>query len=212
MQKKVFILVLALILLVGCTKIDNSDLKHADYVVSCLGNKKNTNNVALGYKYYLPIGIKIVEDFDYNQKFRFDDTYLYMFVDINGYYFKKDYVVSKDDDDYYFQSISYGGKHGWLKIVKDGDKYFTRVLYNYAKIEFYSDKEDINKLLTISSIILNSIKYNKIVIERVLDENSGSSKEFSYELYKPVDASNKFSQYLEEYVKEKDKKEKLPDE
>lgn len=212
MQKKVFILVMSLILFVGCTKIDDNDLKHASYVVDCLGTKRYANNVALGYRYYLPKGVKIIEDFDYNQKFVVDDVKLYMFVDINSYYYKKDLNIDEDNSDYYFQQISYDGKYGCVKIIKDGDKYFTRVLYNYAKIDFYSDKKSINRLLTVSAVILNSIKYNKNVIERVLDENLGSSKEFSYEIDKPVDASNNFSQYLEEYVTEEDKKEKLPDE
>ena len=212
MQKKFFVLVMALILLTGCVKIDNQDTSHADYVVSCLSKRMRTNNVAIGYKYYLPKGVKLVNDYDYNQRFKIDDIYLYMFVDINGYYYKNDLVADKGNSDYYYQKISYDGKYGYVKIVKNEDKYFTRVLYNYAKIEFYSDVEDINKLLTISATILNSVRYNRIVIEKVLDESLGTSKEFSYSIDKPIDASSNFSQYLEEYVTEENKEEKLPDE
>ena len=79
-------------------------------------------------------------------------------------------------------------------------------------MEFYSDIDDINELLVVSATILNSIRYNKIVIEKVLDESMGTSKEFSYSIDKPVDASSNFSQYLEEYVTEEDVKEELPDE
>ena len=51
------------------------------------------------------------------------------------------------------------------------------------------------------------------MIEKVLDESLASSREFTYEFKKPTDASNDFSQYLEEYVKDDDsKQEKLPDE
>ena len=212
MQKKIFVLVISLILLTGCVKIDNQDMSHADYVVSCLGKQQYTNNVAIGYKYYLPRGIKKINDYDYNQKFLIDNTNLYMFVDINSYFYKTDLKVEKDSNDYYFQKISYDGKYGYVKIIKDNDIYFTRVLYNYAKIEFYSNEEDINKMLTISSIILNSIKYNKIVIEKVLDESLGTSKEFSYSIDKPIDASSNFSHYLKEYVTEEEPKEELPDE
>lgn len=210
MQKKILFLLLILILLTGCVKIDNKNTNYADYVVSCLGNKSYVNNVAMGYKYYLPRGIKKVNDFDYNQKFLIDDVYLYMFVDINSFYYKTDFKVEKDGS-YYFQQINYDGKYGYVKIIKGDDRFFTRVVYNYAKIEFYSEEEDINKLLTMSAVILNSIKYNKIVIEKVLDEDFGTSKEISYSLEKPVDASSNFSQYLEEYVKEEKKEEKLPD-
>lgn len=211
MQKKFIVLIMALILFTGCDKIDGNDSHHVDYVVSCLGNKSYVNSVAVGYKYYLPKGVKLVNDFDYNQKFLFDDVNLYMFVDVNSYYYKTDMEIKHDNDDYYFQRISYAGKSGYLKIRKDGDKYFTRLLYNYAKMEFYSDKEDINKLLTISAIILNSIRYNRVVIENILDDSLGTSREVTYEIEKPMDAKNSFSQYLEEYVTEEDEKEELPD-
>ncbi len=212
MHKKIMILLIALILLTGCVKIDDNDKIHANYVVGCLGKRVFTNNVSLGYKYYLPKGVKKVNDYDYNQKFLVDDTFLYMFVDINSYYYKSDLKVDKDNTDYYFQKINYDGKYGYVKIIKEQEVYYTRVLYNYAKIEFYSDRSEINKLLSISTAILNSIKYNKIVIGKVLDESLGTSKEFSYSIDKPIDASSNFSQYLEEYVTEDKSKEKLPDE
>ena len=80
-------------------------------------------------------------------------------------------------------------------------------------MEFCCNDANLNKLITTSSIILNSITYNRVVIEKVLDESLASSREFTYEFKKPTDASNDFSQYLEEYVKDDDsKQEKLPDE
>lgn len=203
---------MTLILLTGCVKIDDNDDKRANYVVNSLGKRKYVNNVGLGYKYYLPRGVKLQKDYDYNQIFLFNNVNLYMFVDINSYYYKSDIKVENNNGDYYFQQISYDGKYGYVKIIKDNNLYFTRVLYNYAKIEFYSEEKDINKLLATSAVILNSVSYNKNVIEKVLDESLGTSKDFSYELRKPVDASNDFSQYLEEYVVEKDTRKKLPDE
>lgn len=211
MQKKVLLLTIILVFFTGCTKIEKNNEDYSKYVVATLKEKNITNNVALGYKYYLPRGVKKIKDYDYNQQFLINSTYLYMYVDINSYYYKSK-LKKSDSSSYYYQKISYDGKTGYIEIIKDNDVYYTKLLYNYAKIEFYSNYGDINKLLTISSIILNSIDYNKLVIEKVLDESLGSSKEFTYELEKPIDASNNFSQYLEEYVKEDDKKEKLPDE
>lgn len=211
MQKKVLLLTIILVFFTGCTKIEKNNEDYSKYVVATLKEKNITNNVALGYKYYLPRGVKKIKDYDYNQQFLINSTYLYMYVDINSYYYKSK-LKKSDSLGYYYQKISYDGKTGYIEIIKDNDVYYTKLLYNYAKIEFYSNYGDINKLLTISSIILNSIDYNKLVIEKVLDESLGSSKEFTYELEKPIDASNNFSQYLEEYVKEDDKKEKLPDE
>ena len=71
-------------------------------------------------------------------------------------------------------------------------------------------------MITLSSIILNSIKYNNKVIEKVLARDFGEFSELTYKVDKPEDASNNFSQYLEEYVqkekKENNEKEQIPDE
>lgn len=210
MQKKLLVIVL-MFLLTGCVRLDNVNDDYADLMVSALKNDTVCNDVALGYKYYLPKGVKLIKNYDYNQKFMIDDTYLYMYVDINAYYYKVYDKQKREGDYFYYQDVSYDGKNGYLSIVLDEDRYFTVVMYNYAKIEFYSDYEDLNKLITLSSVILNSVSYNDVVIEKILDESLGSFSEFTYEIEKPEDASGSFSQYLEEYVKE-GTKEELPDE
>lgn len=212
-QRKILFLTLILIIITGCTKIERNNTNYVNYVVSCLNNKSITNDVAIGYKYYLPRGVEKIKDYDYNQKFLVDNTYLYMYVDINSYYYKSK-LKSDDKNSYYFQKVSYDGKNGYIKIIKEKDnQYLVKLIYNYAKMEFCCNEANLNKLITTSSIILNSITYNRVVIEKVLDESLASSREFTYEFKKPTDASNDFSQYLEEYVKDDDsKQEKLPDE
>ena len=74
--------------------------------------------------------------------------------------------------------------------------------------------KNLSKMVTLSSIILNSITYNDRVIEKVLEGNLGEFSEFTYEVKKPDGSSSNFSQYLEEYVQKEEqrKKEELPDE
>ena len=61
-MKKVLILSALLILCIGCTRIDNTD----DYKVIIDDiieeNNISTNTASMGYKYYLPIGVKKVYD------------------------------------------------------------------------------------------------------------------------------------------------------
>lgn len=211
MQKKFLLVSVLILVLTGCVRIDKTNDDYANLVVNCLNNNSFTNDVALGYKYYLPKGVKLIKNYDYNQKFLIGDVALYMYVDINGYYYKSKLKYG-DSDYFYYQKINYNGKMGYIQIIKDGSAYFTRIIYNYAKIEFYSDYDSLSKLITLSSIILNSIDYNKVVIEKILDESLGSFSEITYEIEKPDDASNNFSQYLEEYVQEESSEEKLPDE
>lgn len=71
-------------------------------------------------------------------------------------------------------------------------------------MEFFSSREKLGENITLSSIILNSIKYNDVVIDKILEGDLGEFSEFAYELDKPEDASSNFSQILEEYVQKDD--------
>lgn len=210
MRKKVLLICLVL-LLVGCKKVENND-NYIEFVNDCLTKKPITNNVSLGYKYYIPKGIKKVKDYDYNQVFLVDDVHLYLYVDIISYHYQKELNIQKKSNAYYFENINYNGKKGYIEVVLEEDKYFLSIVYNYSKIEAYADKTEVNKIIILSSIILNSIEYNDKVIEKVLEGDFGQFSEFTYEVDKPEEASSNFSQFLEEYVQKEKKTEQLPDE
>ena len=216
MHKKILLICLTF-LLVGCTKINNTK----DYITlvnNCLKDKKMTNEVSLGYKYYIPKGARKIHDYDYNQVFLVGENTIYLYVDIISYFHKKEINYEKTNNAIYYHEIKHNNKQGYVEISKEEEKYFLKIVYHYSKIEVYTNEKDLNKMITISSIILNSIDYNEKLIERVLEGDFGEFAEINYEVKKPTDASNSFSQYLEEYAEkdekaEKDKKEEqLPDE
>jgi len=217
MAKKKLIICLLFLLLLGCKRIDNND-NYIEYVTNCLNNNKITNNVGSGYKYYVPKGVKKVHDYDYNQIFLNKETKFYLYVDIISYFYNKELTIN-DNNSYYYQKFSVdGGGNGYIKIEKQEELYFVTLIYNYARIEFYSSKDMLGENITKSTIILNSIEYNKTIIEKILDGDLGEFSEFTYELDKPEDASSNFSQILEEYVQKEDEEEAfesdeiLPDE
>lgn len=210
MRKKIIFVIVCLLLLSGCSQvIDNND--YVLRVYSCLNSNNMTNNVALGYKYYLPKGVKKLKDYDYNQVFLADGEYLYLYVDIISYYYKKGIPSISYDDFYYYETFSYNNKNGYILILDndsdDEDKYYLSILYNYSKIEGYVSHDKLNKIITLSSIILNSIDYNQNVIEKILAGDLGQFSEFTYEVDKPEGASSSFSQYLEEYVQKEEEEE-----
>ncbi len=214
MHKKL-ILVVLVFLLIGCKKLEDSN-NYIEFVDNCLGSHNVTNEVALGYKYYMPRGVKKERDYDYNQVFIAQGEYIYLYVDVISYFYKKD-IQLKDSNSFYYNPIIYNNKKGYIKIDEVDNKYFVNIVYNYSKIEFFVKKEKLTTMITLSSIILNSIEYNDVVIEKVLQGDLGKFSEFNYELEKPDNASSNFSQYLEEYVQKEDEKdetetEKLPDE
>ena len=212
MYKKI-LFICFIFLLAGCTNINDSQ-DYVSLVKNCFTSKNVVNDVSLGYKYYVPKGVEKIHDYDYNQVFLSNDSSIYLYVDIISYYYKKDLQSQKTGKEFYYETFQKGNKKGYIKIEQEGDTYFVNIVYHYSKIEFYSDFNHLNKLITLSSVMLNSITYNDTVIEKVLEGNLGEFSEFTYEVKKPDGSSSNFSQYLEEYVQKEEqrKKEKLPDE
>ncbi len=212
MYKKIFFICF-IFLLAGCTRIDNNS-NYLTLVNDCFNDSVVANDVSLGYKYYVPIGVEKVHDYDYNQVFLNDGVSIYLYVDIISYYYKKNLQYEKTGNEFYYEMFQHKDKEGTIKIEKDDNGYLVSIIYNYSKIEFYTSKDKLNKMITLSSIILNSITYNDTVISKILEGNLGEFSEVTYEVKKPEGASSNFSQYLEEYVQKEgqDKKEKLPDE
>lgn len=119
-------------------------------------------------------------------------------------------------DGLYFEKIDYDDKTGFIQVLQDSkEEYFVKIVYNYAKIEVYTDEYNLNNVITLSAILLNSVEYNDVILENLLDDNSNSGKEITYNIDKPDSASSDFSQYLEEYITEEEadtSSEQLPDE
>ena len=212
-NKKLIIILVILLTITGCTKIEKEDKDYNKLIVNCLTKKNITNNVAFGYKFYVPKGVKLLKKYDNNKKFLIDKDYMYLYVDTISYYYKNEIKYEQNANNYYYNKISYNGKKGYIKIVKEENKYFIKIVYNYAKVEAYTTEKNINKIISIGTIILNNIEYKKKIIKKAINESLGSFSEVTYEIKKPEDAKNMFSQYLEEYVQEeKDTSEQLPDE
>ena len=202
-MKKKFLLLMVLLLCIGCTRIDNDN--YDTIINDVISNNINIyNTTSLGYKYYLPLGISKIYDNDYNQKFRVNNTYMYLYVDIVSYYYKNNLNFNGDNNisSYYYKKIDYDGKTGYVNIEKKDNKYFLKIVYNYAKIESYVNEYEIADVLTYSMIILDSIEYNDKLIENILLDDHYSSSFKEYKIKKPENTESKFSEYLSEYVGE----------
>jgi len=198
-MKKVLILSALLILCIGCTRIDNTD----DYKVIIDDiieeNNISTNTASMGYKYYLPIGVKKVYDKDYNQKFKYEDVNIYLYVDAVSYYYHNPLNFKDETGKEFYYKISNGEKMGYISIEKNENDYFLKIIYNYAKIEA-NPKEKLNEVIANSMIILNSIDYNDNLIKKILEDEYYSSTAEEYKIRKPENTTSKFSEYLSEYV------------
>ena len=203
-MKRKLLLLLSILIISGCTNINN--LSYSELIDQSLDSDLVLlNEVSTGYKYYLPRGVTLKEDNDFNQKLAFMDTYLYMYVDIISYYYKNELNYRETEDfSYFYQNIEKDGKTGYVGIRQEGDQYFVKIVYNYAKIEAYVSENQISSTISYAMILLNSIRYNDTLIDRIVNDTSVNSSEITYEIDKPSGSESKFSQYLSEYVQEED--------
>ena len=216
-MKRSIIIILCVLMLTGCVRIDNSTLEYDSLVKNVIYNHHDyTNEVGLGYKYLIPKGVKLIEDNFNNQVFLYNDTKIYIYVDITSYYYKNklNYKVNNLGDVFYYKEFNNNDKEGYIYIEEKDEVYFVKIVYNYAKVEFYANKNNLNSIISLSTIVIDSINYNDLVIEKLLDDNKNTGTEITYKLDKPEGVSGDFSQYLEEYITEDVEGEQqiLPDE
>ena len=213
MYRKKFIFFVAIVLLLsGCTKITNN----LDDVVNAtmINNKLSVNTVSTGYELYIPTGVKQVVDSQYNQKFKIKNRYVYLYVDTISYYYKNMLNYKKDTDySYYYKELIFNDKTGYIGINKiDDDLYFGEIIYNYSKMEFYANLDDLSLIVANCLIMQKSIKFNDNLISLELDSNINEGREVTYELDGPKDNKSTFSDYLQEYVVEDENEVELPEE
>ena len=210
-RKKFIFFVVMILLLSGCTKVTNN----LDEVVNATmtNSKLPANTVSTGYELYIPTGVKQVVDSNYNQKFKIRNRYIYLYVDSVSYYYKNMLnYKSINDYDYYYKELDKDGKTGYIGIKKEeNDLYFCEIVYNYSKVEFYSDIDDLSVILANALIMQKSIKFNDNLIKMELDSNVSDGRELKYELDSPKNSESTFSDYLQEYVPEEEPEVELPE-
>lgn len=200
-------------MMTGCTRLDNDLSKIVDVILT---KNQSVNMVSTNYKIYVPSGMIQLEDRDYNQKFKFKDRYIYLYVDTISYYFKNS--TNYDDTSvysYFYKVLNYNNKQGYIGVNQiEDDLFYVKIVYNYAKIEFYTDKENLSLMVSNSLLMINSIVYNDSLIETALGEENNTSKEIAYELATPEGTESSFNDDLQQYVIEEEEQQEvvLPDE
>ena len=203
MYKKITIII-CLLFLTACTKqtyyINN--LSYEDIInVSINDNGKTTNTNNKGYKYYLPTGFIVSKDNGYNQELLSDDnTRYYLNMDIVSYYYKNKMKTSHDLNDYKYYEFENNNKSGYLKITQNNDTFFVELCYNYDIIEVEVKESNIRYAISRGIIILNSIEYNDLIIQKYIGNNDIDNAETVYKIPEPKDKDS--SKNILEYMRE----------
>lgn len=162
----------------------------------------NTSVNRIGYKYYLPQEFNIKLDNGFVQELMSNNDIYYLNVDIISYYYKNNITTNHDFDDYVYYEFSNNENSGYLKITKNNKDFFIELCYNYAIIEVEVEESKLRYAISRSIAILNSIKYNDLVIENYITDNDVDLSETIYEIPKPdnKDSSKNVLEYIEQNV------------
>lgn len=177
MRKKLILILTMLMITTGCVCIQDTSVENIvkEVTSSDLIIYNHTNN---GFKYYLPSGMQVSYKDEYNEILKSDGYTYYLYVDLVRYFNEEKTKYEKDDDIYYSQTFKNGDNEGIINVYyKEKNTYLVYVEYNYAKIEVYVKKEDINKAITNALIVTTSIKYNKNIIQNMLGEDLSTVEE-----------------------------------
>lgn len=212
-MKKLVILLLATLMMTGCSVVPINNQSIDSIVDSILKENSELSNVSFeGYKYYLPKGVSLVEKSDYNAILLDNHNYYYLYVDAVSYYHHIDFTYEENKDAYFSKALSYQDKDGYIEITKSGENYFVEAMYHYAKIETFIKEDNLKDALTNIVVILSSVQYNDQVLATFVGDNILNYTEESFDIFKPKRDEGEFLEIVEEYGTFKDTNNELPDE
>lgn len=211
MKKKVILLlILCLLLTTGCS-ISIAKVDDKEYIINnILLEESNLNNTGYkGYELYIPNTLKLMNKSEYNTilKDEYNNEY-YVYVDAVSYLNKAENTYKEDKNSYYSKKITSknGKKDGYIEINKVKNKYFVEAVYNYGKIEVYTNKEYIDIVLTNISQVLASLRYKDKVLEALVGDNVLNYKEESFNIFTTKKNTTNYLDYIKKYDQEYDVK------
>ena len=199
-MKKLLVIFSLITLVTGCSLVDIEKQSYQEIVESVFSENQNLKNVSLeGYSYYLPKGVLLKRNSLYNSILYYNHKKMYLYADIISYYHKTESTFEVDKSNYLSMKIDYDGKEGYLEITKLEDYYFVEFMYNYSKIEAHVVEKDLKKTVTVMAYILDSVKYNDVVLNTIVGDNVLDYNEETFNIFKPKRESGTFLKYDELY-------------
>lgn len=211
-MKKIIFIFISILLLAGCTTVDFKNSKVDETIKTIIEKDVDLyNNIFDGYKFYIPRGMKILNKTNNNIKIMSNKDTYYLYVDLVSYYYNVKKTFEPSTTNYLSKELRFNDELGYIDITEINNKYFIEFMYNYAKIEAYVDKDNLNQSVMNMAYILSSIQYNRKAIETLIGENSLDYKEEKYDIFKSERENSTFVEYAEKYYNYDDKKDKDQD-
>ena len=194
-----------ILLLSGCSIVYINSMTIDEVITSILNTDTNLKTISFdGYSYYLPQGVNLKTNSNLNSILYYNSNKMFMYVDLVSYYHKVENTYTENTKSYYSRRIDIKGKSGYLEINEiSRDKYLIEYMYNYSKIEAYSNKSNLNKTLTNISYILNSVKYKDALLDSLVGEGSLKYKEEKFDIFNSNGSDEDLLKYNEQFDKER---------
>ena len=201
-MKKVICLTLIIICLTGCSISKINDDSFDNIINSILYKDTNLFNMSFdGYKFYLPRGATVEEKDDYNLEIKNKNNTYYLYVDTIAYYYKANALHEIDNNIIYSRNLNYKQINGYVDILEVDQKYFIEMMYNFAKVEAYVEKDDLYNSFTNICYILSTINFNESAINYKLSTHDFDSTTEEYSIFKSKKDDDNFLQYVKEFDK-----------
>ena len=199
MKKIAIVLVGCMFMTSGCTTIN--EYSYEQIINEALSTNVNITNISrAGYKYYLPKGLRLLEQEGTNEIISHNDTIYYLYVDYVSYYNKINEEYKINTDAVYSEKIEKDENFGYIEIKNtSNDKYFIEIMYNYAKIEVIVDEEEANVAIAYATSILSSIQYQDTVLEGLMGDDALSANEVEHNIFESADTESEYLEIVEEY-------------
>ena len=208
-MKKFISLTLILLFFSGCS-INMVHDESFDSIINTVLYKDNNlfNSSFDGFKFYLPRGLTVKEKKKNNLEIKDQKNTYYLYVDTVAYYYKNSMEFKEDENIFYSKYLKNNNNFGFVNISLVNSKYFIEIVYNYAKIETYIGKNDINDSLQKICELLSSIKYNDSAIKYKLSTHEFDMTTEEFSIFKSKKDDDNFLKYVEEFDKYDKKKNK----
>ncbi len=193
-----------LIILLGFLACGCQSIEHTSYddilTQSATDYMTAKNTYRSGYKYYLPKGIKMLNQRGSNEILSEEDNIYYMYVDYVSYYHQIKEKYTPKENVVYSKELQLKDKFGYIEIKNtSNNKYFIEIMYNYAKIEVIVDKSEVEKTLAYSMSILSSITYQDNALKSLMGEDVLSTSEVEHNIFETAKTESDYLQIVSEY-------------
>ena len=184
--KKILLIILSCFILVGCTNLKN--VSYDEIMNNLTLAPKRANVHRQGYQFFIPQGMQVKKAGISYVILSSNNIDYYLYVDLISYNAKDDsftYEINKDA--LYSTTLNYQNKKGYVEVkLQENNQYLIEIMYNYAKIEVMVDESKVKECLSNSATILNSIRFDDLVIKNLLNDDNLDYTEENFNMFDDI--------------------------